>query len=321
MKPIIWSEFAIAADLRERLASVCDVVVGGDVLALDNVAAIIIGNLLDAGPAFMDRMGESLTVIARPGIGIDNVNVPAATERGILVIHTPDAPTESTAEHAVALLLAVAKRVVTGARFLQSRDFDRSQMFGMELKDRVLGVVGFGRIGRRVAEICGLGLRMKIIVYDPFIQRVEQPGVELTGDLDYLLANADVVTLHTPLMAETRHLMNASRISRMKRGAYLINASRGPVVDEAALLEALRSGHLAGAGLDVTDPEPPLPDNPLLTMNNVVVTPHIASYTDRGMRGMQEGVADQLVQVFSGQRPPFVANGAAWPGRASRFQA
>ncbi len=321
MKPIVWCEFPIAADLRERLAAVSEVIVGGDVLALENVAAIVIGNLLDAGPAFMDRMGGSLAVIARPGIGIDNINLAAATERGILTIHTPDAPTESTAEHTVALLLAVAKRVVTGARYLQGHDLERSQMLGLELKDRVLGVVGFGRIGRRVAEICGLGLKMKVIVYDPFIQQVEQPGVELTSDLDYLLANADVVTLHTPLMVETRQLMNASRISRMKPGAYLINASRGPVVDETALLDALRSGHLAGAGLDVTDPEPPLPDNPLLAMPNVVVTPHIASYTDRGVRGMQEGVTEQLVQIFSGQRPPFIANGQAWPGRAKRFQA
>lgn len=315
MKPVIWYEIPIHSECRNRLEPLAEVVVGGDVTTLENVFAIVIGNLIDAGGELMDRIGPTLKVVARPGIGIDNVNTQAATERGILVIHTPDAPTESTAEHTVALLMALAKRVVTGARFLQMGGSDRSQMFGMELKDRVLGIVGFGRIGKRVAEICGLGLKMPIIAYDPYIDHADQPGVVMTKDLDYLLENADVVSLHTPLLPQTRHLIDERALSRMKPGAYLVNASRGPVVDEQALLTALTSGHLGGAALDVTDPEPPLADNPLLAMPNVVVTPHIASYTDRGVWLMQSGVADQLVQLLNGERPPFIANPQAWPVR------
>ena len=265
----------------------------------------------------MDRLGPNLKAVCRPGIGVDTVDLEAAKERGILVINTPDAPTESTAEHAVALLMAVAKRVMTGDMYLRGNSaITREDMLGTELLGRTLGVVGYGRIGRRVAEICALGLRMNVIVYDPFID-VNQPtpaGIQLTSDVEGLLKQANFVTLHVPLFPETRHFMNAERLQLMQPGSYLINASRGPVVDEAALIQALESGHLAGAALDVFDPEPPLADNPLLKMKNVVVTPHIASGTDRGVHAMMHGVADQIIQILNGERPPHIVNNV-WPGR------
>jgi D-3-phosphoglycerate dehydrogenase len=315
MKPVVWYEFTVDETNRKRLETAAQIVCGGAASASQNVFAVVISAVLDAGPVFMDTFGSSLRAIVRAGIGTDNVDIPAATERGILVINTPDAPTESTAEHTAALLLAVAKRVITGSRYLETGDFARGEMLGMELRDRVLGVVGFGRIGRRVAEICGLGLKMRILVYDPFITPGDAPSIEFAKDLDHLLARADVVTLHLPLTPETHHLIGEGQLRRMRPGSYLINAARGPVVDEAALIRALKDGHLAGAGLDVFDPEPPAGDNPLLRMRNVVCTPHIASYTDRGQAAMRAGVVDQLLQLLAGERPPNIVNPTAWPGR------
>ena len=315
MKPTIWYEFTTDEPNRLRLEEQANVVFGGSVDDLNNVFAVVIGSVIDANGEFMDRVGPSLRAIMRPGIGVDNVDLAAASERGILVINTPDAPTESTAEHAVALLMAIAKRVVTGSRFLQTNDFPRTELFGTEVRDRVLGVIGCGRIGRRVAEICGLGFKMKIIGYDPFITNAEIPGVEFTNDLNDLLERADFLTLHIPLTPDTHHLIGEAEIRRMRRGSYIINAARGPVVDEQALIRALQDGHLAGAGIDVFDPEPPAGDNPLLAMNNVVCTPHVASFTDRGQGGMRTGIVDQILQLIQNERPPFIVNAQAWPGR------
>lgn len=319
MLPKVWFQWNPTDEIRERLTPVVDIIPNGPEEQLPGVHGIVVGNLIDVNGELMDHIGPSLKVIARPGIGVDNIDIPAATERGILVIHTPDAPTESTAEHAVALLMSVAKRVVTGHLYLQHREGERGQMLGTEMKDRTLGIVGCGRIGRRVAEICGMGLKMRVVVYDPFLdaETANKMGVELAADLPTLLAQSDFVTLHTPLMPETHHLIGEAELALMKPSAYLINASRGPIVDEAALIRALQNGALAGAALDVFDPEPPEPDNPLLHMTNVVATPHVASFTDRGTSGMQHGVADQLIQIFQGERPPFLVDPTVWPGRVA----
>ncbi|MCB0125934.1 MAG: hydroxyacid dehydrogenase [Caldilineaceae bacterium] len=315
-KPKIVMQFELRLGASDRLREIAEVVVDPK---LENAAGadIFIPGGVRVDGALMDRLGPNLKAVCRPGIGVDTVDLEAAKERGILVINTPDAPTESTAEHAVALLMAVAKRVMTGDMYLRGNSaITREDMLGTELLGRTLGVVGYGRIGRRVAEICALGLRMNVIVYDPFID-VNQPtpaGIQLTSDVEGLLKQANFVTLHVPLFPETRHFMNAERLQLMQAGSYLINASRGPVVDEAALIQALESGHLAGAALDVFDPEPPLADNPLLKMKNVVVTPHIASGTDRGVHAMMHGVADQIIQILNGERPPHIVNNV-WPGR------
>ena len=316
MKSKIVMQFELRFNAADRLREVAEVIVDPKLEQAEGADIFIPGGVrIDA--ALLDRLGPNLKAVCRPGIGVDTVDLDAAAERGILVINTPDAPTESTAEHAVALLMAVAKRVMVGDMSLRGDStIQRSDMLGTELLDRTLGVVGYGRIGRRVAEICALGLRMNVMVYDPFVD-IKQPTPEritLTDDLDGLLRQSNFVTLHVPLLPSTRHTMNERTIRLMPQGSYLINASRGPVVDEAALIKALQDGHLAGVGLDVFDPEPPKPDNPLLKMKNVVVTPHIASGTDKGVHDMMHGVADQIIQIFNGERPPHIVNNV-WPGR------
>lgn len=319
MKPKIWLEARFSPEMLARLEAVAEVIEQPTMDNLSGVDAVVMSSVVTVDAAFMERAGPTLKVIARPGIGVDNIDIPAATERGILVVNTPDAPTESTAEHAVALLLALAKRVVAGDMKLRGTDISPTSLRGTEVRGRRLGVIGFGRIGRRVAEICGQGLGMRVMVYDPYIDRTQiaGPDLDIADDINTLLAQADFVTLHPALTPETRHLINEPALRRMKPGAYLINASRGPVVDEAALVQVLEEGHLAGAALDVFDPEPPLPENPLLRMPNVVITPHIAAYTDRGTQAMYGGTVEQVLQVLRGERPTFLLNPQAWPGRVA----
>ncbi|MDE0329011.1 MAG: hypothetical protein OXI78_08010 [Anaerolineaceae bacterium] len=322
MKPRIWiGALTPPADIVEPLADIAEVV-SGDQDRLPGSTVVVSGGGRQADGAFMDHVGPEFQLLARPGIGLDQIDFDAAGERGILVCHNPDAPTESTAEHTVALLLAAAKRVMTGDMQLRGADIPRAEMRGTELRGLTLGVLGFGRIGRRVAEICALGLGMKVLVHDPFIEQ-DQPvaqGIRLTKDMDAVFTRGDVVSLHTPLTAETRHLVGERELRLMKRGSYLVNASRGAVLDEAALIRVLQEGYLAGAGLDVFDPEPPEPDNPLLKMSNVVVTPHIASHTEAGIRAMWGGTARQIGQLLRGERPTHLANPEVWPGRAGRGQ-
>ncbi len=276
------------------------------------------GHAIDAD--FMDSVGPQLQLLAMPGTGLDHIDVAAASERGILVCNNPDAPTGSTAEHTVGLLLATAKRIFSGGMQLRAGDVDRASLVGTEVRGRTLGVLGYGRIGRRVAEICALGLNMSVLVYLPVVRpglpRAE--GISFTTDLDALFARADFVSLHVPLKAETRHLVRERHLRLMKPGSYLINTSRGAVIDEAALIRVLQDGHLAGAGLDVFDPDPPAADNPLLRMSNVVATPHIAPFTDASFRAMWRGVAGQVRQVLAGERPANLANPDAWPGRVGQ---
>ena len=203
----------------------------------------------------------------RTGIGYDNISVDDATARGIAVCNAPDGPTISTAEHTVALLLAVAKNIGPAEAALRgTARFDFFRAFtGVELDGLQIGVVGLGRIGRRVAQIVR-GLGMRVVAFDPFLDPAAAlpAGVELLPTLHALLSTSDVVSLHLPLSAETRQLLDRKRLAQMKPGAILVNAARGGLVDEQALIEALDSGHLWGAGLDVFDPEPPPPDHPLV---------------------------------------------------------
>jgi D-3-phosphoglycerate dehydrogenase len=320
MKPKVWVGYELMPEALALLEAETDTIHSTDVADLPGVAGAILAVDPTADADFMDQAGPSLKVIARHGIGVDNVDLAAATERGILVVNTPNAPTESTAEHAVALLLALAKQVAAGDRNLRgTASIPHSQLQGTELRGRILGVVGFGRIGRRMAEICGQGLQMRVITFDPYINQAlaATTGVEIVDKLETLLDRADVVSLHSALTPETWHLIGQPELQRMKLTAFLINVSRGPVVDEIALIDALEAGQLAGAAMDVFDPEPPSPDNPLFRLPNVVATPHIASFTDLGRQAMSQGAVEQTLQVLGGNRPPFLVNPEAWPGRAS----
>ncbi|MCY3945223.1 MAG: hydroxyacid dehydrogenase [Anaerolineaceae bacterium] len=317
MKARLWIEFPVPQEFLAPLSGLVEIVNGDGPhkLAGSTVAIRSPGLVIDAD--FMDSVGPRLRLLAMPGTGLDHIDIPAASERGILVCNNPDAPCESTAEHTVGLLLAVAKGIVSGDRQLQAGAVDRASLVGSELRGRTLGVVGYGRIGRRVAEICSLGLKMKALVHGPRLHAGTPlaEGVTLAPSLDAVFEQADVVTLHTPLTAETWHLVQERHLRLMKRGSYLINTSRGAVVDEDALIRVLQEGHLAGAGLDVFDPDPPAGDNPLLHMPNVVATPHIAPFTEESFRAMWSGVALQIRQVLRGERPDNLANPEVWPGR------
>jgi D-3-phosphoglycerate dehydrogenase len=322
MKQKVWVGFDLMPEPLALLEAETETIHSSNLADLAGVAGVILGVAPTADAAFMDQAGQSLKVIARHGIGVDNVDLAAATERGILVVNTPDAPTESTAEHAVALLLALAKQVVAGDRNLRgTANISHHRLQGTEVRGRTLGVVGFGRIGRRVAEICKQGLQMRVIAFDPYITpgQAEAMGVEAIDSLETLLDHADFLSLHPALSPETRHLISRPELRRMKPTAFLINVSRGPVVDEVALIEALESGQLAGAAMDVFDPEPPAPDNPLFRLPNVVATPHISSFTDLGRQAMSLGAVEQTLQVLRGERPPFLVNPEAWPGRAANY--
>ncbi len=318
MKFRVWMECQVIEPERRRLAEHAELVDGGSAEKAKGVHAAILTSRPDVNGAFLDAMGPEITLLVRHGIGYDNVDVDAATARGILVANTPDAPTESTAEHSAALLMAAARMLIVADRKVHGAAIEQKRMQGLELKGKTLGIVGYGRIGRRVAEICGPGLGMKVLAYDPYVKG-PQVNATLVATLEALLDAADVVSLNCALTPETRLLMNETRLRRMKKGSVLVNASRGPVVDEDALLRALKDGHLAAAGLDVFHVEPPASSHPLFALDNVVATPHIASYTDGGLAAMGRGSVDQVLQLIRGQRPSNLLNPAAWPGRAGKL--
>lgn len=304
-----------ALAVLEGLATVSVSVVGelNDWYAEASTAdAILIGGIIFVTGEVMDRIGPRLRIIARRGIGVDRIDLDAATRRGIMVVNTPDGPTESTAEHAIALLLNLCKQVMVGDRILRSgQPFPEHQKLtpGMETSGTVLGLIGLGRIGSRVATIAQV-LGMKVLAYDPYTtpERASALGVELLPSLAELLPRAHVISIHCPATPQTYHLINAETLGLMRRGSYLVNVARGALIDEAALLDALRSGHLAGAALDVFDPEPPIANNPLFSMPNTICTPHIAAYTTAAVLRMQVMACEQIASVLRGERPKNLVN-------------
>ena len=263
---------------------------------------------------FMDK-APHLCVISRTGIGYDNVDVAAATARGIVACNAPDAPTRSTAEMAVTLMLAVARQLKWLERRLQAEDgFSNYQAWEME--GRQLGLVGVGRIGSQVAKMAQ-GLGMQVAAYEPFVSRshLEGKDIQPTQSLEELLRLADIVSLHIPLTPENRHIMNEQTLAMMKPGAMLINTARGGLVDEAALLAAVQNGRLFGVGLDVMAVEPPSKDHPLLQFDNVIVSPHIASATIVGRKRLWVTAIEQAFMVLRGERPSGLLNPEIWNTR------
>jgi phosphoglycerate dehydrogenase-like enzyme len=242
-------------------------------------------------------LGSKLRVISRIGVGYDTVDVAAATERGIVVCHAPAAPTVSTAEHTVALLLAVTKRLPALMR-RAAEGLPAGSAEGMELDGRVLGLLGYGRIARRVA-VAARALGMDTIAHDPFVAEGEDHRTRMVSAGD-LWQQSDVITLHAPATTDTHHIVNHATLGRMKPGAYLVNCARGSLVDHDALLGALDHGRLAGAGLDVTEPEPLPSGHPLLLHPGVIVTPHMASSTVDGRRRLYKHAIDNALAVLSG---------------------
>ncbi|MDD9956429.1 MAG: hydroxyacid dehydrogenase [Anaerolineaceae bacterium] len=290
---------------------------------IESAQAVIAGGL--PYDEVMMRRAPELLVIARTGIGFDKVDLEQATRHGIAVVNTPDGPTMSTAELALSLLMGVAKNLPTIREDMRRNLIDevpRPTYRAIELAGRQLGLVGLGRIGSHVARVA-LAMGMEVQAHDPFLSSEHMQGLGVTpvDSLETLLATSDVVSLHLPLNEDTRHVMNAERFSQMKDDAIFINVSRGGHVDEPALMVALDSGRLFGVGLDVCDPEPPMPDNPLLTHERVILTPHIAGSTPRANYKMLDMAMAQVRQVFAGERPPFLLNPDVWPKVAKRLEA
>jgi len=247
-----------------------------------------------------------LQVVARWGIGYDSIDVAAATRHGVMVINTPGVVTEAVADMTLALMLGAARRLPYGDRSVRAGQWPT--IFSGQLFEKTLGVVGLGQIGQAVIRRAK-GFSMRILGYDPYCEDglcerliVEQPSLE------QLLAESDFITLHCTMCSATRHLINREQLRLMKPTAYLINAGRGGLVDQAALTEALREGWIAGAGLDVLDPEPPDPGDPLLQLENVVFMPHVSSFTYDTVAQVNQRVCRNVLEALGGQRAQFIVN-------------
>lgn len=258
----------------------------------------------------MDAAGPSLKVISNHAVGYDNIDVPAATARGIPVGNTPGILTDATADFAFALLLAAARRVVEGEHFVRAgrwKTWGPSLLLGQDVYGATLGLIGFGRIGQAMARRA-TGFAMRVLYYDP---SQPQPPADLRAtavDLPTLLQESDFVSLHVPLTPQTRGLINRETLALMKPTAVLINTARGPVVDQAALYEALRDRRIFAAALDVTDPEPIPLDSPLLTLDNCLIVPHIASASVTTRQKMSLMAAENLIAGLKGERLPNCVN-------------
>lgn len=254
---------------------------------------------------------KSLEVIGRHGAGVETVDVEAATLKKIPVVFTPYGPTESTAEHAFTLMMATARKLSFLDRETRAGNFNvRDRTVGKELFEARVGIVGFGRIGKRFAQMCRGALNMKVHVFDPIMGRsdVEGWGAVYETDIVEMASKIDVLSLHCPLTEQTRHIVNRQVFDAMKPEAVFINASRGPIADESALIGALQQNKIFGAGLDVYEPEPPADDNPLFSLDNVVLTPHLASFTEEGRQRMGLTVVEDVLSVLRGEKPEYPLN-------------
>jgi len=239
------------------------------------------------------ELADDLALIGRAGIGVDNIDVEAATDRGIAVMNTPNAGAVTTAEHALALLVSLARKIPAADASIRAGNWEKSKFTGVELQDKQLGLIGLGNIGRVVADKAR-GIGMTIAAYDPFVTQAKAPDGVRMLDLDELLQTSDFVSVHVPLLDETRHLLDRDRLFAMKKGARLVHAARGGIVDERALCEALHEGHLAGAALDVFEQEPLAEDSPLRQAPNVILTPHLGASTVEAKRNVSLDMARQI---------------------------
>jgi D-3-phosphoglycerate dehydrogenase len=289
----------------------------GNVSAPEDVRARVQGadavlNCYTPVPAEVVAVLEGCRIIARYGIGIDTVDLEAATARGILVTNVPDYCIDEVSDHALALILALARGVVRLDRGVRQGSWDVGEAPPMHrLRGRTLGLVGFGHIARALA-VKAASIGFKVAAADPYVadDAIRAAGVT-PRSLDELVAGADVLSVHAPLTPETRHLIGREAFARMRPGTILVNTSRGPLVDREALLEALESGRLGGAGVDVLEVEPPDPADPLLRHPRVVITPHVAYKSEESVAELQRKAAEQVVIALAGDTPPYAVNAEA----------
>jgi D-3-phosphoglycerate dehydrogenase len=264
-------------------------------------------------PAFVTRKvlenARRLKVVGRFGVGYENIDVDAATEKGVVVTYTPGANTLSVAEHVIGLMFALAKQITQTDNAVRKHDWEmRLHYSGMELAEKTLGMVGFGRVGTHLAKLAR-GLGMSVLVFDPYVAREKagELGVELLT-LEPLLTRSDFIVICCALTDETRGLIGEKALALLKPTAYLVNVARGPIVDEQALIKALRNKRIAGAALDVFEKEPPDPNNPLLKLENVILSPHIAGVAHEASRRISVWVAEDVVRVLNREPPKYPVN-------------
>ena len=273
------------------------------------------------GTAALLARAPELLVISSGGAGYDTIDVAACTAAGVLAVNQAGGNREAVAEHALAMMLLLSKRIIQTDRHMRRQaGISRNAHMGNDIFGKTLGVIGIGNTGSRLAELCGGAFAMHVLACDPYLTEAEVAarGAEKVG-LDQLLHRADFVSVHCPRTAETRGMLGAREFALMKPSAWFINTARGGIHDEAALAAALAAGALAGAGLDVWAVEPPPPEHPLLRLDNVIASPHTAGVTAESRERVARMAAAQLLDILDGRRPPRLLNPAAWPAYAERF--
>jgi len=296
----------------DNLNEIADVVVQNDITpeqllnTIEEYDAIIVRSRTKVTREIIEK-GNNLKIIARAGVGVDNIDLEAATEKGIMVVNAPESTSITVAEHTLGLMLSVARKISIADKSVKENKWEKSRFMGVELRQKTLGVIGMGRIGSQVVKRCK-AFEMDVIVYDPYLPKdlAKKMGVQLT-DLETVLKNSDFITIHVPLTDETKHLISYDEIKMMKDSGIIINCARGGIIDEEALYEGLSNGDIGGAGLDVYEIEPPK-DSKLLTLDNIVCSPHIAASTKEAQRDAAIIVANEVIEVFQGKTPKNVLN-------------
>jgi D-3-phosphoglycerate dehydrogenase len=265
------------------------------------------------------QAGKRLRVVGRAGVGVDNIDVDAATQAGVIVVNAPTGNTVAAAEHTVAMLMAMARMIPQADASVRKGEWKRNKFVGIEISGKVLGSVGFGRVAQEVARRAQ-GLGMRVIAYDPYANAdyAAHQGVAL-HDLDRVLSEADFLTIHTPLTPQTKNLISRDQLARMKTGARILNVARGGILDEAALLAAVESGHIAGAALDVFDEEPLAIESPLRGSDKIVLTPHLGASTVEAQEQVAEDVAIQVIDVLNDRPARYAVNAPILPPRDLEF--
>jgi D-3-phosphoglycerate dehydrogenase len=273
------------------------------------------------GDAALLARCPNMLAISSTGAGYDMIDVDACTAAGVIVVNQSGTNWEPVAEHALGLMLSLTKKIALSERAMKrTPNLDRREYAGNNLRNKTVGIIGIGHIGRRVAQLCGVLFNNTVLAYDPYLTAAEITERGATKvELDELLARSDYVTVHCPRSSETFGMFGAAQFAAMKSGAYFVNTARGGIHDEDSLADALRAGKIAGAGLDVFLKEPPDPSHPLLNMDNVVASPHIAGMTVETMTEMCEATALQWLAIFDGGVPPRLVNPEVWPRYAERF--
>ena len=253
------------------------------------------------------KKAENMKIIARAGVGVDNIDLDAATEKGIMVVNSPESTSVTVAEHTMGLILSMARKISIADKSVKDGKWEKKNFMGVELRNKTLGVIGMGRIGSQVVNRCK-AFGMDAMAYDPYLPEevAKQMGVDLT-DLDTVLKNSDFITIHVPLTPETKHSISAEQFEIMKDGAYIVNCARGGIIDEEALYDALVNNKIGGAALDVYEEEPPK-DSKLFELDNIVLTPHIAASTKEAQRDAAIIVADEIIDLAKGKNPRNVLN-------------